>query len=276
MIYRILREKYFQRVTPSSHQNPSNRMKLAKTSMWNEYKIRYSTLFAFFILSGTASFGQVLEMTMDTPQPRVNATFQVKIDISSIRHQLFSGFEGKLKPADDINYQEDNMLYFNVMAPETGKFTIGPLNIQVDQKTYSTNTLTYEVVNSLPVIDKGLWFRIVDIDEKSFYLLIDQHIPMHDSISHPTQNATLFQTVPDDNHSVKFTDDHIDGLYSSSSESSATPRTVKDENGNNIQFADCFYLRKFTVTDRSKKIKLIKKYFFNLPKDYQFKDILVN
>jgi hypothetical protein len=236
----------------------------------------YHLLFVFFMLARTTSFGQVLEITMDTPQPRVNTTFQVKIDISAIRRQLFSGFEGKLRLADDMNYREDNMLYFNVIAPETGKFTIGPLNIQVDQKTYSTNALTYEVINALPVVDKGLWFRIVDIDEKSFYLLIEQHIPMHDSISHPAENSTLFQTVPDDNHSVKFTDEHIDGLYSSSSVSSATPRTAEDEKGNNIQFADCFYLRKFTVTDKSKKIKLIKRYFLNLPTDYQFKDIIIN
>jgi hypothetical protein len=233
-------------------------------------------LVAVFILFRTTSFGQVLEMTMETPQPRVNTTFQVKIDISSIRQQLFSGFEGKLQLARDLNYQEDNLLYFNVVAPDTGKFTIGPLNIQIDQKTYSTNTLTYQVVNSLPVVAEGLWFRIVPIDEKSFYLLIEQHIPMHDSVSHPAANTTLFQTIPEDNHSVKFTEDHIDGLYSSSSTSSATPRTVKDEKGNDIQFADCFYLRQFTVTDRSKKIKLMKRYFLNLPNDYSFKDIVVN
>jgi len=250
-------------------------MKLTRILIQKPFRISF--LFAFFILIGrTTSFGQVLEMTMDTPQPRVTTTFQVKIDISSIRHHLFSGFEGKLRLSDDMNYQEDNMLYFNVIAPETGKFTIGPLNIQIDKKTYSTNTLTYEVINSLPVVDKGLWFRIVNIDEKSFYLLIEQHIPMHDSISHSAKNATLFQTVPDDNHSIKFTVDHIDGLYSSSSVSSATPRTVKDEKGNNIQYADCFYLRKFTVTDRSKKIKLIKRNFLNLPTGYRFKDIVIN
>jgi hypothetical protein len=66
--------------------------------------MRATALSALFILFQTTSFGQALEMTMDTPQPRVNTTFTVRIDFNSIGHQLFNQLEGKLKPAEDGNY----------------------------------------------------------------------------------------------------------------------------------------------------------------------------
>jgi hypothetical protein len=235
----------------------------------------YLALLCFLIHD--ISIGQTLVLTMDTPQPRVNTTFQIRIDISPIREQLFKGLKGTLKIADDASYYQDSSIYYNVVSPDTGKFVIGPLNVTIDQKTYSTNTLSYNVVEALPIIDKGVWFRQVDIDQNSFYLIIEQHIPMHDTTSHPSKYATLFETVPEDNHAIKFiANASVPGLAFQQSTSSAVPRTVNDANGNTIKYADCIYIATFGITDKSKKVVLSKKFFQDLPKDYHFKDIVIN
>ena len=55
----------------------------------------------------------------------------------------------------------------------------------------------------------------------------------------------------------------------------ATPRADKDEKGNKIQFAECFYLRKFTVTDKSKN-KIDQKVFPESTNRLSIKDIVIN
>jgi hypothetical protein len=254
---------------------------MTRSSLYSrQLKSIKSVAITFFLLSflfQEVAPGQTLALTMDTPQPRVNATFQVRIDIGPIREQLFKGLEGSLKIATDASYYDDNLIYYNVAASDTGKFVIGPLNIEINQRTYSTNALSYEVVGGLPTTDKGVWFRKVNIDQNSFYLIIEQHIPMHDTTSHPSKYATLFETVPEDNHAAKFIENStIPGLAYRQSTSSAVPRTVTDSNGNTIKYADCIQIVTFGITDKSKKIVLNKKYFQDLPKDYHFKDLVIN
>jgi hypothetical protein len=108
---------------------------------------------------------QTVELLISTPQPRMNETFQISLDVNHLRANLFRSLIDKVRLVDRIGSQDDGQMVMHVTALHKGKNQIGPLSFTVNQTKYTTNAITYEVIDPLPKTDDGLWFRKVSTSE---------------------------------------------------------------------------------------------------------------
>lgn len=218
---------------------------------------------------------QVIELTISTPQPRLKETFQISIDINHLRANIFKSLFGKVQLSNDISNTDNGDLTMNVNALKKGKNEIGPLEFFLDKTRYTTNKVVYEVIDPLPNIDKGIWFRKVMISDTTFCIIIEQRIPANSKTTKKSDNSISFTTEPEYNEIVKFKDSYsINGVSGSNSHSNTNFSSV-NINGENRQFMYGYSVYYFNIVDREAKIKITKDKFQNLPNDYKFEDISI-
>ena len=124
-------------------------------------------------LDSFLSIPQTIELKISTPQPRLGETFQITLDINHLRANIFKSLNGKVRLSDDITSSNTADLAMNVVALKKGKTEIGPIEFFLDKTKYTTNKITYEVIDELPGTDNGLWFRKVNTGEKMFCIIIE-------------------------------------------------------------------------------------------------------
>ena len=218
---------------------------------------------------------QVIKLSISTPQPRFKETFQISIDINHLRANIFKTLAGKVQLAEDINNTDNGQLVMNVNALRKGKNEIGPIEFYLDKTKYTTNKIHYEVIDPLPNIDKGLWFRKVMTSDTTFCIIIEQRIPANSKTTKKSDNSITFTTEPEHSDIVKFKDSYsIAGVNGRNSHSSTNFNSV-EINGEARQFMYGYSVYYFTIEDRKAKIKITKDKFQNIPDDYKFEDIVV-
>ena len=219
---------------------------------------------------------QVIKLSISTPQPRFKETFQISIDINHLRANIFKTLAGKVQLAEDINNTDNGQLVMNVNALRKGKNEIGPIEFYLDKTKYTTNKIHYEVIDPLPNIDKGLWFRKVMTSDTTFCIIIEQRIPANSKTTKKSDNSITFTTEPEHNDIVKFKDSYsIAGVNGRNSHSSTNFNSV-EINGEARQFMYGYSVYFFDIEDRKAKITITKDKFQNLPDDHKFEDIPIN
>jgi hypothetical protein len=242
-------------------------------------------LFTYFVLLSVLGWTQnidsmlaepqVIELTISTPQPRLKETFQISIDINHLRANIFKSLIGKVQLSDDLSTTDNGELTMNVNALKKGKNEIGPLEFFLDKTKYTTNKITYEVIDPLPNIDKGIWFRKVMTSETTFCIIIEQRIPANSKTTKKSDNSITFTTEPDYNEIVKFKDSYsIDGVSGYNSHSNTNFGNIM-MNGEERQFMYGYSVYFFNIEDKKAKIKITKDKFQNIPSDYKFEDIII-
>lgn len=247
--------------------------------------MKQTTLFACFIL--LATFGrtqsidsmlaqpQTIELAISTPQPRLKETFQISLDINHLRANIFKSLAGKVQLSNDVGTTDNGELIMNVNAVKKGKNEIGPLEFFLDKTKYTTNKITFEVIDALPNTDKGVWFRKVTTSDTTFCIIIEQRIPANSKTTKKSDNSITFTTEPEYNDILKFSDSYsIDGLSGRNSHSTTNFSSVTI-NGEDRQFMYGYSVYYFTIEDRKAKIKITKGKFQNIPDDYKFEDIVI-
>lgn len=219
---------------------------------------------------------QVIKLSISTPQPRFKETFQISIDINHLRANIFKTLAGKVQLAEDINNTDNGQLVMNVNALRKGKNEIGPIEFYLDKTKYTTNKIHYEVIDPLPNIDKGLWFRKVMTSDTTFCIIIEQRIPANSKTTKKSDNSITFTTEPEHSDIVKFKDSYsIAGVNGRNSHSSTNFNSV-EINGEARQFMYGYSVYFFDIEDRKAKITITKDKFQNLPDDHKFEDIPIN
>lgn len=247
--------------------------------------MKHTILFTCFIL--LTAFGwsqnidsilaepQTIELTISTPQPRLKETFQITLDINHLRANIFRSLLGKVQLSNDISTTDNGQLIMNVNAIKKGKNEIGPLEFFVDKTKYTTNKITFEVIDPLPNTDKGLWFRKVMTSATTFCIIIEQRIPANSKTTKKSDNSITFTTEPEYSEIVKFKDNYsIDGLSGLNSNSSTNFSSVTI-NGQDRQFMNSYSVYYFNIVDSKAKINITKDKFQNIPDDYRFEDIFI-
>jgi hypothetical protein len=247
--------------------------------------MKQTFLFALFIL--LSLFGwtqnidsmlaepQVIELTISTPQPRLKETFQISLDINHLRANIFKSLARKVQLSNDIGTSDNGEMTMNVNAITKGKNEIGPLEFFLDKTKYTTNKLTYEVIDPLPNVDKGIWFRKVMTSDTTFCIIIEQRIPANSKTTKKSDNSISFTTEPEYNEIAKFKDSYsINGVSGSNSHSNTNISSV-NINGDERQFMYGYSVYYFNIVDRKAKIKITKDKFQNLPDDFKFEDISI-
>lgn len=241
-------------------------------------------LFAVFCLSTTThaqnidsiiAAPQTIELSISTPQPRLNETFEITLDASHIRANIFRTLFGKLDFADGMENMDNHFLKMKVKALRKGKNEIGPLAFTIDKTSYTSNAIHYEVVAALPDTDKGLWIRKVMTSDTSFCLIIDQRIPAEMKRTDNTDHSISFTTEAetDEVTEFKYTSPVNGAQYSNSRSESGYSSLGKYGEGR--QFKHSFSIYYYRITDRNAKIRITRDMFKNLPKDYKFEEIVV-
>lgn len=238
----------------------------------------------FFLLSATPCWAQnidsmladpqILELSISTPQPRLKETFQISLDNNHLRANIFKSLAGKVQLSNDIASTDYRHLIMNVTALKRGKNEIGPLEFYVNKTKYTTNKLTYEVVEALPNTDRGLWFRKVMTSDSTFCVIIEQRIPANGKTT-KSDNSTTFTTEPEYNEIAKFRISYsIGGVSGGNSHSNSNFSSIKID-GEDRPYMYGYSVYYFNITDRKARIKITKDKFENIPSDYKFEDIII-
>lgn len=247
--------------------------------------MKHLIFFTFFVLLSAAGWTQnidsifaepqTIELTISTPQPRLKEIFQISIDINHLRANIFKSLAGKVQLATDISTTDNGNLIMNVNAIRKGKNEIGPLEFFLDKTKYTTNKVTFDVIDPLPNTDKGVWFRKVMTSDTKFCIIIEQRIPANNKTTKESDNSITFTTEAESTDIVKFKDSYsIDGLSGSNSFSSTNFGSVTID-GEDRQFMYAFSIYYFNIDDKKRNIKITKDKLQNIPNDYKFEDIVI-
>ena len=218
---------------------------------------------------------QTIKLVVSTPQPRMGETFQITLDVRHLRANIFRSLAGKVRLAEQISGgSNDDQLVMNVTPVKKGKNEVGPLTFTLDKTKYTTNKISFDVIDALPNTDEGLWFRKVMLDDSNFCIIIEQRIPATEKRV-DTGNRIELSTVPKSPDIVKFKDSYsVNGLNGGNSQSSTNYSSVTI-NGQDRQFMYGYSIYYFSIADKKGSIRITKDKFENLPNDYKFEDIVV-
>ena len=234
-------------------------------------------LFLVFLTLTVSLYGktQSLELSISNPQPRVGDDFYLSVDISDLKSELFKSLSNKVQISTDYITGDNGQLKIKITASNKGIAELGPLSFSLNGTTYSTNKVTYEVIDELPQVDNGLWIRKVRKDETTFYLIIEQRIPAKIVTAKNDDNSITTSTEPETEEFVKINSDYsIEGLSTDFSSTSSDYSSFV-ETGIRKHYMNCFSFYTFKIEDKTQKIVLSRDLFENLPKTYKFEEIKV-
>ena len=247
--------------------------------------MKHTFLFTCFIFMALFSLSQnidsllaipqTIELTISTPQPRLNETFQISLEINHLRANIFKSLAGKVRLSADVSNPGNDALTMNVNALKKGKNEIGPLEFYLDKTKYTTNKISYEVIDALPNTDRGVWFRKLMTSDTTFCIIIEQRVPAKCKTTKKGDNSITFSTEPEYADILKFKDTYsIEGVNAVTSNTSTNYSNVTI-NGEDKQFMYGYSVYYYSIVDRKAKIKITKDKFQNMPDDYKFEDIII-
>ena len=243
-------------------------------------KILFSTFFGLSSLLGLTqnidsppAASKTLELKISNPQPRVNQSFEITLDVEFIRADIFRPALGKMLYADSMGSYNTDLMKLTVVPTEKGKNEIGPLQFTINGNVYSTNKIEYEVIDTLPNIDEGLWIRKVTTGDNTFSIIVEQRIP-ENKVKAPRKNAPIWATR-DDHLAVYKSSPIAKGFQHGGIESSTMMSSIYDEKGMEKKFKSAYAITNFEILDKTKKIIFTKDMFENIPAYYKFEDIVI-
>ncbi len=231
---------------------------------------------------------KILELSISTPQPRVNEPFDLKLDDSALKETIFSSVSENVEPTSEFHYVKGKRLKRvlvgykqhltkRMISSQRGTFEVGPLSFQLNGTNYTTNKVCYEVVDALPDTDTGFWLRKVDLTEGSFCLITEQRMPAMVTVTKEGKNKgrTTVSSAPANPPFVIFKNQHlIGGLRCKDGHSSTGSRQLVI-NGEEKTVMHSYAAHYFDIVDRESNVKITKEDFENIPDDYEFEDILI-
>lgn len=228
-----------------------------------------------FLVSSFCGFAQTLDLSISNPQPRIGDEFEVALDIKALKSLFFKDLAGKVQISSEYIAGHNDQMKIKVTALKKGTNELGPLALTLNGVAYTTNKISYEVVDPLPNVDKGLWFRKVKKSDSTYSIIIEQRIPANEKTEYTSENSISMTTEPETKEYVKFKEDYsITGLSSDGS-STSTDFTSVETGGKIKNFMRCFSVYNFVIDDKNQKIIITRDLFDNLPNTYRFEDIQV-
>lgn len=219
---------------------------------------------------------QVLELSISTPQPRLKEKVKISLDANFVRVHIFKSTFGQFEFVEDVGNTDDGIMSLNVTATQKGKNKIGPLSFTINGTKCSTNQIEYEVIDPLPNVDKGLWFRKIFTNDSTFCIIIEQRIPANSKTIKISDKKTKYLTEPISENVASFKYSYsINGLRGRTSTTYSDFGSIYDDKGNEKKFMTGYSISYFSIIDKKAKIKITKDKFQNLPTDYKFEDIIV-
>jgi hypothetical protein len=213
-----------------------------------------------------------LKLVYETPQPRLNGQFVVSVDLNGFTRPLADSIEQKLSLGDDfIGHFNDRTALFNIKHTEMGKYTVPSVEFTYNNCNYKTNEISYEVIDSLPAVENGLWIRCIKDTDSTFWIIIEERLSLPQNYKDSNWSAgEWFEKMV----KYDFFDSPI-GYRGIQCPASGKAPEFLIINGKKILTCFSESYCSFEITDRNASIRLTKDIFKNLPPDYVFKDIII-
>jgi hypothetical protein len=232
-------------------------------------------LFLAFSLASFYSQAQTLQLSVSNPQPRLGDEFELVLETKALQAGIFESVADKVRIVGNNIVNQSSNMKIKVEATKKGSTELGPLTFSLNGTMYSTNKISYEVIDRLPDVDNGLWFRTVKTSDSTVSLIIEQRIPAKAKTTYKTNNSISMTTEAETKEYVKLKDNHSFIGLSSNGSSRTTDFSSVKINGQAQQFMRCFSVYNFEISDRKQTIILNKETFQNLPATYQFEPIRI-
>src|SRR5262245_14626605 len=101
-----------------------------------------------------------LTLIGNPPMPRENESYSISLDLSNLRKSLFEAFKKTDSLTSVIPYFErDRVQIFSFDKLRKGEHKVGPIYFNYGGFNFNTDSLIYNVDDSLPDTNKGLWIR---------------------------------------------------------------------------------------------------------------------
>ena len=215
------------------------------------------------------TFGQIATLDLNNPAPRVGDEIEITV---YFQKQILKVNEGKKTHNDWKAIQDNNLgkgelkFYDNVL--DTGLIKIGPLKFTINNKEFTSETLTIRVYPILPNSKDGIWSRLVAFKGEIF-LILEQRV----------SNQWKPQVKSDDEHSFTHSSDginwaeiDIEGLkqfgVNLEQVNSNIRSEIVDKNDTFGSGTASYKLTKYKVTKQSNfkdKLRITKELFINYP-----------
>jgi hypothetical protein len=219
---------------------------------------------------------QTLTLKIASPQPRLKEKVEISLDVNYVKAQIFKTEIGKFEVAEDIGNSNENLMMMKVAALIKGKQSMGPLSFIMNGTKYTTNKIEYEVIEPLPNVNKGLWFRKVVTSDTTFCIIIEQRIPANSKVTKISKNATKYWTEPTHDNICRFKNSYsIDGLNGGDGATYSDFGYITDEKAVRKEYMAGYSITHFRIKDKNKKIIITKDKFENVPVDYKYENIIV-
>ena len=200
-------------------------------------------LLLIFLFNWGLTFSQNFNLTSNNPEPRMGQEFEV------------SGYLNDTL----TNVRFSNILKIRNIARVEGLNFIGPLSININGKTYLSDTLSINVIEEIDKAEDGIWIRYVNFQNKNF-IIIEQIVnakPRRES-----ENKVTF-----DNQDVTFAELDLSKFNSNK---------IKIWNpASNSSFGYKRWLYQYQKKEGYEPIILDKKYFKNLPKKVKIDEVVL-
>ena len=232
----------------------------------------------FFILCAlmfpAVCFSQNLILEISTPQPRLGEEFSLTISADSIAKNVFNFLSGKFSISNYVSSSNtESILGTNIQATKLGHNDIGPVTLSINGKKYSTNKLGFDVVDSLPAVNRGLWIRKVPINDTSVYIILEQRIPALTYITHSQNSINMSTKANEDDKETGMTQDSTEVHFHGSRQDYRS--VINAKTGAKMDFKNFFAIYRITKADKSKPMVITKDFFTSIPDYYVFQDITI-
>lgn len=228
-----------------------------------------------FLLVAFYTQAQTIDLSISNPQPRIGDEFAVELNIKTLKEEIFKGISDKVEVLRGYIPGESAELKVKVIARIKGINELGPLTFTLNGTTFTTNKISYEVIDPLPNVDNGLWFRKIKTSDSTFSIIIEQRIPASEKTTHTSENSISITTEPETKDYVKVKGDYSIAGLSNGGSNSYTDFSDVNINGVDKRFMRCFSVYKFLLDNNTQKIVITKDLFDNLPEGYKFEDIKI-
>lgn len=153
---------------------------------------------------------------------------------------------------------------------------MGPLQFNINGTSYTTNKISYEVIDALPNVDEGLWFRKVKTSDSTFCIIIEQRVKAGTKKTATSENSFSLTNVAETDAVVKFKESYsVPGLSGLHGNSYSDFRSIYNDAGEQRQFLFSYTIFHYTIVDKNIPIKFTKEKFDNIPGYYKFEDIVI-
>lgn len=242
-------------------------------------KILIYSISMLFLSEGYAQMSNIakpgitlIEAKLSNPQPRLNQQSSIEIASVKIIKEITRSLSTTGQIDSRYSFKDDQLRIAELKTDKIGKYTIGSMEFNLNQTNYRTPVLNYEVIDSLPNTDKGLWIRNIKVNDSIFCLIIEQRVPNDSMLTSSTITLAPLNLQFVDLAPVMFINHDFMMTQSGGSRGGEGTTLIK---GRQMGFKYFYWICYFRIISKSDKIILGKEYFKNIPDYFNFQDIVI-